>query len=374
VSTAVTVVTGRVGTTTGSSEDREPDWTALAAAGGTLVILMGAARRGEIAGHLLDGGRDPATPVAVIERGTTPSERILRTTLAEVGALEVEAPAVIVVGDVAALDLARGSEPAPASATPLQGVGVIVTRPSSQAGPLLEALRAVGAQPIGLPCIEIEEPEDGGAALAAAVGRCGGYDWVAFTSSNAVAAFFDHSRDARTLRTAQVAAVGDATRRGLSRRGVVADLVPETADGASLAAAIGPPPGVGTGRILLPQAADALPTLGEGLRALGWDVDEVEAYRTQPINTPVDDATAQLLAHAGVLTFTSPSAVRAYVGRRDRRGELLPIPLMVACIGPTTAAAAESAGMTVAVIPTTPSTEALATAIIGARNQPLGSP
>ena len=104
LASSVTVVTGRVGDTAAPGA---VDWHALARAGGTLVVLMGVTTRGAVAEELVKGGRDPTTPVAVIERGTGPEERVVRTTLDQLGSVQVEAPAVIVVGPVAAL----GSSP-----------------------------------------------------------------------------------------------------------------------------------------------------------------------------------------------------------------------------------------------------------------------
>src|SRR6202020_1710973 len=105
IAASVTVVTGRVGEPDGTSAH---DWEALARTGGTLVILMGMANRAAIAAALVQGGRAPDTPVAVIARGTTASQRVARTTLAGLAGVELGPPAVIVVGPVAALALGRG--------------------------------------------------------------------------------------------------------------------------------------------------------------------------------------------------------------------------------------------------------------------------
>ena len=85
--------------------ERDPELARLAAAGLTIVILMGVARRGAIAAELIEGGLDPATPVAVVESASTPEERVQRATVGELPAMTVTSPAVIVIGAVAALDL-----------------------------------------------------------------------------------------------------------------------------------------------------------------------------------------------------------------------------------------------------------------------------
>ena len=102
VATSVTVVTGHVGDPTAPGG---VDWASLARAGGTLVVLMGIETRVEIARALMDGGRQPSTPVAVVHWGTTPRQQVIRTTLAGVGEVDLPAPSALVVGDVAAFDL-----------------------------------------------------------------------------------------------------------------------------------------------------------------------------------------------------------------------------------------------------------------------------
>ena len=91
--------------------ERDPELARLAAAGLTIVILMGVARRAAIAAELIEGGLDPATPVAVVERASTPEERVQRATVGELSAMTVAAPAVIVIGAVAALDLVGVTAP-----------------------------------------------------------------------------------------------------------------------------------------------------------------------------------------------------------------------------------------------------------------------
>jgi uroporphyrin-III C-methyltransferase len=112
LASSVTVVTGRVGDAAGAAGDADagPDWAALAASGGTLVILMGMTTRAAIARSLIEGGRAPETPVAVIARGTLPDQEVVRTTLDRLEEVELGPPAVIVVGPVAAL----GARPGPA--------------------------------------------------------------------------------------------------------------------------------------------------------------------------------------------------------------------------------------------------------------------
>ncbi len=328
VSSSFTVVTGHGdGPETGDGVD----WPALAAGGDTLVVLMGMANRARIAEWLVAGGRPATTPVAVVEWGSTPRQRTVRTTLAGLAGVDLGNPAVIVVGEVAALEL----QP---PAGPLSGRTVVVTRVGPRPSGLSGALRSAGAQVVDVPVVDIVAPADGGAALAAAAGRLDQYDWVAFTSANAVRALLARVRDGRAFGRARLAAVGPATAAALADAHLEADLVPETATAQGLLEVFPDPPA--GGRVLVPRAARGLPTLPEGLVARGWAVDEVEAYRTVPSTRPPAEVTARL-AGADAVVFTSPSGIEAFLGA----GAPPAVPAVVACIGPVTGAAARTAGL-----------------------------
>ena len=247
-----------------------------ARADGTIVVLMGMATRAEIARRLIDGGRKESTPVVVVQWGTLARQQRVRTTLGELSSVELDSPATIVVGAVAGLDL-RWFEP-----PRLAGRTVVVTRPTSGSSTVSAGLRRLGASVVSLPTISIAQPSDGGKALRKAVSEVGDYDWVAFTSQNAVTGFLaaltDDRVDPRSLAGVKLAAVGATTAGALRQALLVADLVAEKSSAAGLAESIGPV--TGNGRVLFCRAAGALPTLGESLRAQGWSVDEVETYRT----------------------------------------------------------------------------------------------
>ncbi|HEX4434494.1 MAG TPA: uroporphyrinogen-III C-methyltransferase, partial [Acidimicrobiales bacterium] len=167
VAASVTVVTGRVGESDGTSAH---DWEALARVGGTLVILMGMANRAAIAAALVQGGRAPDTAVAVIASGTTASQRVERTTLAGLADVELDSPAVIVVGPVAALGQ---HGPPPLQEGPLSGRTVVVTRSGARARGLVDALERAGATTLELPLTRQVEPSDGGSAVRAAAAGVG---------------------------------------------------------------------------------------------------------------------------------------------------------------------------------------------------------
>jgi len=351
LSTSFTVVTGH----SRHAVDDDIDWESLARVGDTVVVLMGVAHRAEIARRLMRGGAPSTTPVAAIRWGTRPDQRTIRTTLAELHACSLEPPVTMVIGRVAALDLPWFES------RPLFGRRVVVTRARHQASGLAERLRALGADPVEVPTIEIGDPHDGGQALRAAAARIRQYDWVCFTSANAVERFLACLRDARALGDTQVAAIGPGTAAALSAAGIVADLVPDRSLAEGLVEVFPGPtelvtpdparggPGVtgsfsaGSRRVLLPQAAGARPVLAEGLAAKGWTVEVVHAYRTVPA-TPHPDVLASA-AKADAIAFTSASTVTSYLAAAGPAA----VPNLVACIGPVTAAAAVEVGLTVGV-------------------------
>jgi uroporphyrinogen III methyltransferase/synthase len=334
-STSFTVVTGH----SRFAADRDTNWEALAAAGGTIVVLMGVAHRAEIAKRLMAGGLDPATPVVGVRWGTRPSQTTVRTTLADLGATTVEPPVTLVIGAVAGLDL-RWYE-----SRPLFGRRVVVTRAAEAASGLSAKLLALGAEPIELPTIRIDPPTDGGAALerAATDLAVGRYEWVVLTSANAVDPLLDQLGDARRFGTTKLAAIGPGTAAALSARFLRPDLVPVRNVAEGLLEEWPPPTG-SRRAVLLPRAAVAREVLPDGLRAAGWEVDVVEAYRTVPAS-PSDQVLARV-AGADAVCFTSASTVNNFVAAAGARSA----PRVVACIGPATAEAAAGAGLAVSVV------------------------
>jgi uroporphyrinogen III methyltransferase/synthase len=328
LSTSFTVVTGH----SRHAVDAEANWEALAQAGGTIVVLMGVAHRGEIATRLIDAGLPPTTPVAAVRWGTRPAQRSVRVTLDGLGATELEPPAVIVIGEVAALDLSWYES------RPLFGRRVVVTRAREQASEAVDLLREMGAEVVELPMIGFAEPADGGAALRHAAARLATFDWVVLTSANTVERLFAELRDARAFATARVAVVGAKTAAALARHGVVADLVPDHFVAEGLLDAFP----TGSGTVLLPRAEVARDVLPDGLRSKGWRVEVVDAYRTVP--TRPSASALELAGGADAVMFTSSSTVQHFVAVADR------VPPVVACIGPVTARAAEAAGLHVDVV------------------------
>ena len=239
VSTHFTVVTGHEDPT---KDTTDVDWAALARAGGTLVILMGAGRIGEIARRLIEGGRAPDTPVAAVRNGTRPDQTTVRATLATIADAGVKAPSAIVVGGVAALDLSWFE------ARPLFGRTVVVTRAREQVSGLRLRLEELGAEVLELPAIEITPIDVDVPDLTA-------YEWLVFTSPNGVRAFFHDGLtpaglDARALAGLRLAAIGPGTAHALTTRGLRTDLIPERFVAESLLEAF-PPPSAPGARVLL---------------------------------------------------------------------------------------------------------------------------
>jgi uroporphyrinogen III methyltransferase/synthase len=279
------------------------DWRALAAFPGTLVVYMGVRRLRSIARCLLEGGRDPDQPAAVVERGTFPDQRVLTGTLATIAQAaeeaQVAAPAILVFGTVAALR----SRLAWAERRPLAGVTVAVTRARAQAGALSDRLRRLGAAVIEAPAIRIE-PIDGPLPELSA------YDLVCLTSVNGVQALFARLRaaglDARALAGAHVAAIGPGTAAALAGHGVLADLVPERFVAEGLLEALGERP---VSRALIARAEQARDVLPQALRDRGAAVDVLALYRTLPER--LDGPRLAAVVAADYVTFTSSSTVRS---------------------------------------------------------------
>ncbi len=330
---AVAFVTGHTHAGTGEDppkSEAQLEWPALAAFPGTLVFYMGVRSLPRIAERLTAGGRPPSEPVAVIQRGTFPDQRVVRATLADVAerAAGIGAPAIIVVGPVAALHdelawVARG---------PLAGTSIVVTRARAQASALARRLRGLGAAVVEAPAIRIEP-------LAAELPDPSGYDLLVLTSPNGVARLLELVRDARTLAGPRIAAIGPGTARALRERGIAADLVPDRAVGEGLVDALRDVP---VRRALIARAQDARDVVVDALRERGAQVDVVSLYRTVPEPLP-DDARAAALA-ADWATFTSASSVRSFLDAAGGAPALRDGPRL-ASIGPVTSTVLRQAGL-----------------------------
>jgi uroporphyrinogen-III synthase len=237
--------------------------------------------------------------------------------------------------------------------SPIAGHSVVVTRSRAQSSELVDRLAGLGATVVELPVIAIEDPPDGGAALAMAAHRLvsGAYQWVACTSANAVGRLLDALDGRPVPSSVHWAAVGAGTAQALVRGGFPAELVPPVAVSESLADLFpsvdplaGGPPGdarVGVGTVLFPRAESVRSVLAAGLRAKGWLVEEVVSYRTVA-GDPEPEALAAA-TRSDAIAFTSSSTV---VRTLDLLGPGA-IPPVVVTIGPITSATARQAGIEV---------------------------
>ena len=364
-----TVITGHEDPNRPADESRI-NWQGLADGGGTLVFLMGVGNLPEISSKLIQSGKSPETPVAIVRWGTTWQQKVVEGTLATIAerakAAGIKPPAVTVVGEVAALrgKLAWFDTP---DVRPLLGRRVVVTRAREQASDVVRHLTELGAEAIEFPVIRMVPPTDNYAGMDAAIKNLSSYNWIVFTSVNGVDYFWQRlmlaGKDARNLGSVKICAIGPATAAGLKDRGIVADLVPLrfVAEGilATFAGQYGdlnktlPLDGQ---HMLLPRADIARDALVEGLAKMGAAVDQVNAYSTISADIEGEEAAAAELVErldAGevdVVTFTSSSTVRNFADRilKAAPGRELAALLektTIACIGPITADTARSYGL-----------------------------
>src|SRR4051812_46886526 len=255
------------------------DWQRLAGLDGTLVCHAGARQIEAIAGSLLAHGRSPEESAALIYAGTTPAQETIVASLGSIAALaRPQDAAMLVIGRVAGLrEHLRWYDE-----RPLFGRRIVVTRSREQAGELVEMLEERGAEAIQAPTIRIAPPEDM-SALERACLDASDFDWVVFTSANAVDSFMQRMlavSDIRELRGVRLCAIGPSTAQRLNRYGLRVDLTPEEARSEAVIDALrSGEPLTGT-RFLLPRADIAREVLADQLREAGAVVTEVVAYRT----------------------------------------------------------------------------------------------
>jgi uroporphyrinogen III methyltransferase/synthase len=344
------------------------DWTAVAAGKATLVLLAATGAIGEVAKAIVAAGRDPETPVAMTTQGTTTAQQTVVSTLDRIAvdarAAKLAAPAITVVGDTVALrETLSWFE-----TKPLFGWRVLVPRTKEQAGDLSAKLRACGAVPEEVPTIAVEPPRTPQQMERAIKGLVTGrYEWVAFTSRNAVKAvrerFEEYGLDARAFAGIKVAAVGEATAADLLAWGIKPDLVPSGEQSAAGLLEDWPPYDAvfdPIDRVFLPRADIATENLVAGLVERGWEVDDVTAYRTVRAAPPAAEIREAIKGGGyDAVVFTSSSTVRNLVGIAGKPHTAT----VIACIGPQTAKTAEEHGLRVDVLAAKPSVAELAAAL-----------
>jgi uroporphyrinogen III methyltransferase / synthase len=347
--------------------DARIDWSAYAGKQ-TLVVLLTAAALEETATEIIEAGRGADTPVAVTHAGTTTEQITFVSTLDGLAAAAKEAElagsVVMVVGDVVEMrETLSWFE-----TKPLFGWRVLVPRTKEQSAGLVQKLRSFGAVPEEVPTISVEPPRNPQQMDRAIRGLVEGrYEWIAFTSVNAVKAvrekFEEYGLDSRAFSGLKIAVVGDKTADAVRTWGIEPDLIPSGEQSARGLVDDWPPyddvldP---INRVFLPRADIATETLVAGLVELGWEVDDVTAYRTvRAAPPPAPTREAIKAGKFDAVLFTSSSTVRNLVGIAGKPHTNT----VIACIGPQTVKTAEEHGLRVDVMAPNPSVDELAEAL-----------
>ncbi|MCX4534420.1 uroporphyrinogen-III synthase [Streptomyces sp. NPDC002596] len=351
-------------------------WAEVGASDATAVVSTTLDSVAAAAGELVSAGRKPDTPLTVTVAGTTTRQRTWTATLGTIAQVLKQAkvlpspdghqPVIAVVGERSSA--AQRDQLSWFESKPLFGWKVLVPRTKEQAASLSDQLRSYGAVPHEVPTIAVEPPRTPQQMERAVKGLVTGrYEWIAFTSVNAVKAvrekFEEYGLDARAFAGIKVAAVGEQTAAALIDFGVKPDLVPSGEQSAAGLLEDWPPydpvfdP---IDRVFLPRADIATETLVAGLIELGWEVDDVTAYRTVRASPPPSD-TREAIKGGGfdAVLFTSSSTVRNLVGIAGKPHNVT----VIACIGPATAKTAEEHGLRVDVLSPEPSVHKLAEAL-----------
>ncbi len=327
LSNSVHIITGH----TRDNGALEIDFPALSRAGGTLIFLMAVSTMKAVTGGLLSAGMNPATPAAVVERGTCPGQRRITGTLATIGDLAegVESPAILAVGEVCRLALGLA---------PLSGRTAVITRPAGRGADLAGALRQEGAGVFSLPCLELRSLVPGPLPLE-------GPGWLVLTSPESAARLFvlleEQGLDARALGRMKLAVTGSGTGAELSRHGIRPDCWPEQWGGGALAQALLPRVKPEEPVWLL-GASRLSPALPEALSAAGVSWKAIPLYETLPCCRPTEEVRS-LLERGGAdwVIFASGSAVEGFAAGFP---ELSPERFTAVCAGASAQAAAQTRG------------------------------
>lgn len=328
VSQSVHIITGH---TVQTPDGLPEDLPRLAGLGGTLVFLMGLSRLDDLTRKLICAGKSPDTPAAVLSGGCSPHPVSLRGRLDNLASLAhqggVKPPAVIVVGEAAALDFT------PTVFRPLDGVCVGITGTRAIAERLRPLLDAQGAEVCTLSPSATEELP----LIFDLEALCDGqHHWLAFTSANGVSSFFRHCArlhlDVRRLHACRIAVIGPGTGAALKSFGLVPELcAPPPYTSVSLAQALCSRISAGEDAVLLRShgASDTLPC---ALAASGIAVRDVPLYSVRPAFEPPGYA-QEVLQKIRYLVFSSAGGVRQFFTRHRS----LPATVRCVCIGPVTA-------------------------------------
>ena len=354
--------TASVAFLTGHEDPTKPtsniDWKKIATGIGTIVVYMGIKNLPTIIRNLVENGRDPKTPVAVVRWASTPEQRSVVGTLENIVEIvreaDIKPPALIVVGEVVNLRSTIDWF----EKRPLFGKRIIVTRTRDQASELVASLEEAGAGCYECSTINIK-PVSSYEILDSELERIEEYHWILFTSLNGVKYFFEQlyrkGMDARDLKGPSIGAVGKSTADLLLKYGVNADLIPPTFTGEGLAESL-LDQGVEGRNILIPRAKVGREILPETLRGAGAQVTVAPVYQNVPPQGRKDELRAELeTGKIDMVTFTSSSTVRNFLTMVDAKDQeellLLMKGVKIAAIGPITAKTISDSGLHVDIQP-----------------------
>jgi len=362
-SSSVSIITG---SNENDQQEGRIDWEKIASRAGTLVFLMGARKLPTIVENLTRFGKDPKTPVAVIQWGTTARQKTWTGTLASIVDIAMKEkilpPALTVIGEVVSLKPAIEWY----EKLPLAGKTIVVTRAEDQSESFLNLLQDAGAEAYPFPVIQTVAPESW-APLDEALNRLKDYDGLIFTSTNGVKFFLQRLKETRTdireLQGVRIYTIGPKTEDALAELGIQVDVVPKDFVAESLIESL-QQENIQGKRFLLPRANIARSLLPEQIRAMGAEIDVVPAYQTIIPDYGMDDFIRRLQAGTiSVITFTSSSTVTNFLQRLGDEQRPFLKDVQIACIGPITADTAKKNGLSVDIIPQEYTVDGLASAI-----------
>ena len=320
------------------------NYETLAKEEGTLIFLMGLKNLPNIVTSLIENGKDPATPVGVLQEGTTARQRVATGTLADIVEVVeregIRTPAITVVGDVVSLRQVLDWY----GHKPLSGKSVLVTGTTSMVDRLSPILKEEGAEAISFSLIRTERmrlPE-----LDLALKEIDKYKWIVFTSANGVECFFEEMqeirKDIRDLAHIRFAVIGDGTRKALEDHGIFCDFIPTAYSSKDMAEAMVPHIGKDESVLLL-RAEEANRVLPDALEEAGISHTCISLYHTVKDERKAEELN-RLIKMVDYVTFASSSAVRAFVSMVDNLDD---VKGKYISIGPVTTKTAEENGLSI---------------------------
>ncbi len=355
---SIALITGHEDPSKGGSKI---EWKGLSTCIENLIFFMGAKNLSNIVKKLIENGRKPDTPIAVIRWGTTPLQETIVGRLNDITekAKNIKPPAIIVVGKVVALRKKLNWF----EKKPLFGKRILITRPRGQAESFVELLEKEGAIVIQFPTIETVPP-DSWDALDNAINRLDIYQWLIFTSANGVRFFIErlkaNKKDIRELKGIKICTIGPKTAASVESIGIGVDAIPEKYIAEGVIEEM-QKYGIKGKKILLPRATVARDILPIELKKMGAEIDVVDAYKTvKPVEKANEIKNMLKNGEIDVITFTSSSTVKNFMSyftpplsSPPSKGEAwggMFKDIIIASIGPITAKTVEEFGLKNAIV------------------------